>query len=89
MIAYKKVGGLHFVRLGRLGFSFYIAKKTPPRAVQDRIISEAEYQRACRRSELYAKIRGDIDHYNPQYPSLAAIKKDWNEREQYGRQGRI
>jgi hypothetical protein len=24
---YKKVGGLHFVRLGRLGFSFYISAK--------------------------------------------------------------
>jgi hypothetical protein len=24
---YKKVGGLHFVTLFRLGFSFYIAKK--------------------------------------------------------------
>jgi hypothetical protein len=24
--SYKKVGGLHFVRLGRLGFSFYISK---------------------------------------------------------------
>ena len=78
MIAYKKVGGLHFVRLGRLGFSFYIAKKTPSPAAQKRIIDEAAYQRACRRSELYAKIRGDTDHYNPQYPSLRAVKADWN-----------
>ena len=27
MFTYKKVGGLHFVRIMRLGFSFYLAKK--------------------------------------------------------------
>jgi hypothetical protein len=27
LINYKKVGGLHFVRIARFGFSFYIAKK--------------------------------------------------------------
>jgi hypothetical protein len=27
MFKYKKVGGLHFVRIMRLGFSFYIASK--------------------------------------------------------------
>lgn len=26
-ICHKKVGGLHFVRLGRLGFSFYFARQ--------------------------------------------------------------
>lgn len=27
---YKKVGGLHFVRVGRLGFSFFIAGEKKP-----------------------------------------------------------
>lgn len=27
ILTYKKVGGLHFVRVFRFGFSFYIAKK--------------------------------------------------------------
>lgn len=27
LFAYKKVGGLHFVRIMRFGFSFYIAKR--------------------------------------------------------------
>ena len=27
IFAYKKVGGLHFVRILRFGFSFYVAKK--------------------------------------------------------------
>lgn len=27
MITYKKVGGLHFVKIFRFGFSFYISKK--------------------------------------------------------------
>ena len=26
-MSYKKVGGLHFIKIGRLGFSFYIKKK--------------------------------------------------------------
>jgi len=25
-MTYRKVGGLHFVRLGRFGFSFYVSK---------------------------------------------------------------
>jgi hypothetical protein len=25
--SYKKVGGLHFIRLGSLGFSFFMSKK--------------------------------------------------------------
>lgn len=27
ILSYKRVGGLHFVRIFRLGFSFYVAKK--------------------------------------------------------------
>jgi len=27
ILTYKKVGGLHFIRVFRFGFSFYIAKK--------------------------------------------------------------
>jgi len=27
MFQYKKVGGLHFVRIGRFGFSFFISRK--------------------------------------------------------------
>jgi len=27
MFSYKKVGGIHFLRVFRLGFSFYIARK--------------------------------------------------------------
>jgi hypothetical protein len=36
IIGYKKVGGLHFVRVGRLGFSFFIAggKKPQKKAVK-------------------------------------------------------
>ena len=28
-MGYKKVGGLHFVKLGRFGFSFWISKPKP------------------------------------------------------------
>lgn len=28
-VSYKKVGGLHFVRFGRFGFSWYISKNNP------------------------------------------------------------
>lgn len=27
-MSYKKVGGLHFIRIGRVGFSFYLSKRT-------------------------------------------------------------
>lgn len=27
-MSYKRVGGLHFVRIGRVGFSFFLSKKT-------------------------------------------------------------
>lgn len=35
-VGYKKVGGLHFLRVGRLGFSFFIAggKKPSKKAVK-------------------------------------------------------
>ena len=26
LFAYRRVGGLHFARIGRLGFSFYISR---------------------------------------------------------------
>jgi hypothetical protein len=26
-MSYKKVGGLHFVRIGRIGFSFFLSTK--------------------------------------------------------------
>ena len=29
MIAYKKVGGLHFIKAGRLGLSFYVSRRKP------------------------------------------------------------
>jgi hypothetical protein len=28
-MTYKKVGGLHFVRIGRFGFSFYWSRRLP------------------------------------------------------------
>ena len=28
-MSYKKVGGLHFFRFGRLGFSFFVSKRKP------------------------------------------------------------
>jgi len=75
MLGYKKVGGLHFCRIGRLGFSFYIAKPAPTRAAQkSRVVAKAQaharaqedaYQRACRRSWLYARLRGDVPAYYP------------------------
>ena len=30
MFAYRKVGGLHFWRIGRIGGMFYLAKKADP-----------------------------------------------------------
>jgi hypothetical protein len=30
-MSYRKVGGLHFVRLGRFGFSFYVSRRCPQR----------------------------------------------------------
>jgi hypothetical protein len=27
MITYKKIGGLHFLRIGRVGFSWFVSKK--------------------------------------------------------------
>lgn len=30
MFSYRKVGGLHFWRIGRLGGMFYIAKRSAP-----------------------------------------------------------
>lgn len=30
MVTYKKVGGIHFVAIGQLGFSVYISKKRKP-----------------------------------------------------------
>ena len=33
-IGHKQVGGLHFVRVGRLGFSFYIAKGQPKKSAK-------------------------------------------------------
>ena len=30
-MSYRKHGGLHFIRIGRFGFSFYIAKRKPTR----------------------------------------------------------
>lgn len=27
LVAYRKVGGLHFMHIGRFGFSFYISRK--------------------------------------------------------------
>ena len=37
MFTYKKVGGLHHVKLGRLGFSFYwSSKKAKPRVRHER-----------------------------------------------------
>ena len=26
-MSYKKVGGLHFIKIGRIGFSFYLSKR--------------------------------------------------------------
>jgi hypothetical protein len=28
-MSYRKVGGLHFVRIGRFGFSFFMSRRTP------------------------------------------------------------
>lgn len=28
-MSYRKVGGIHFVRIGPLGFNFYISRKRP------------------------------------------------------------
>jgi hypothetical protein len=32
MISYKRVGGLHFVKIFRVGFAFYLQKKPRARA---------------------------------------------------------
>jgi len=30
MVSYRKVGGIHFFRIGQVGASFYITRKHPP-----------------------------------------------------------
>lgn len=35
-MSYKKVGGLHFVRIGRFGFSFFWSRNTVSRAAERR-----------------------------------------------------
>ena len=52
-MSYKKVGGLHFVRIGRLGFSFFWSRKTRAQLV-------AETARAERRAENLARLRGEL-----------------------------
>jgi hypothetical protein len=29
LLAYRKVGGLHFMKIGRIGLSFHVAKRVP------------------------------------------------------------
>jgi len=39
MITYKKVGGLHFLRIGRVGFSWFVSKKkVAPRALPGTVL---------------------------------------------------
>ena len=33
-MSYKKVGGLHFVKIGSFGFSFYMSKKKTRQTVE-------------------------------------------------------
>jgi hypothetical protein len=46
MISYRKIGGLRFLRIGRLQISWCVTK---PKTEQDRV---AEMQRAVKRYEL-------------------------------------
>lgn len=32
-VSYKKVGGLHFVRIGRFGFSWFVSRPQPQETV--------------------------------------------------------
>jgi len=34
-MSYRKVGGLHFIKVGRFGCSFYVSKATPKRETFD------------------------------------------------------
>lgn len=38
MFSYKKVGGLHHVKLGRLGFSFYVKKSSKKKVHNARVL---------------------------------------------------
>ena len=40
MLSYRKVGGLHFVRILRFGFSFYVAKKQ--RKIVDNLVDSLD-----------------------------------------------
>lgn len=46
-ISYRKVGGLRFVRIGRLGFSWYITSKPvrKERAHSPRVLDDVKYYR--------------------------------------------
>lgn len=37
-MSYRKVGGLHFIRIGRFGFTWYVARKAPP--IRKRMVRE-------------------------------------------------
>jgi len=76
-MSYKKVGGLHFVRIGRFGFSFFVSKKVNAKPARvPKITSEAEYERACKRSHNLALLRGDIpSHYEYEAASARRARR--------------
>jgi hypothetical protein len=60
-LSYKKVGGLHFVRIGRFGFSFFFSKKGAERAKRD-----------LRRKRNLARLRAaaSMDDYFANFPPI-------------------
>lgn len=42
IVSYKKVGGLHFVKLGRLGFNFYLTKSDTTKRVTRKSVSRRQ-----------------------------------------------
>lgn len=56
MITYKKVGGLHFLRIGRVGLSWFVSKKK----VEPRILPGTV---TTRRLTLAEQKQAQADHF--------------------------
>lgn len=65
-MSYKKVGGLHFVRIGRFGFSFFLSKRRSASA-----IGLAAVKRALRREARNASLRTEYVSPYPKFNSYS------------------
>jgi len=70
-VTYRKIGGIHFVKIWRFGFNFYISGIRPSRSNTKNAVCQAaavretaRFERARRRSWNLARLRGDaVGHY--------------------------